>query len=252
MTSYFDPAKRDNDNWTRLESVFEEHNYSLSDTLVNFPAHVRRRELARFISHYELFKEVIDLPGCVVELGVSYGSSFFTWAKLMETFCTNDRSRKVFGFDHFQGNQNFTSEDGKLIPGPFNKVVGGFKAPQYAIEKLNDIANDDCVVPGNKRSSLVIGDVLETIPQFLEDNPGLRISLLHIDIDLYEPTKFALEKLLPLVVTGGMVVLDEYGLIPWQGESLAVEEYLKEHGKSVVIKKHPFVPTPHGYFIKNW
>jgi len=252
MASNFDPQKRDEDNWDRLETLFQDHDYSLSDILINFPSHVRRRELANFVSHYELFKPTIDLPGCIVEFGVSRGGSFFTWAKLLETFCTGDRSKKVFGFDHFEGNQHFVEEDGKLIPGAFQKVVGGFKAPKEAIEELNSIANDDNFVPGNRRSNLIIGDLMETLPDFLTENPGLRISLLHIDVDLYEPTKFLLEQVMPLVVTGGVVILDEYGLIPWQGETKAVEEYFASIGRVVHIKKHPYVPTPHGYFVKDW
>lgn len=248
----FDPSLRDKENWARLSDVFIKFEYGLDDILINFAAHVRRRELARFISHYELFKEVVDLPGCVVEVGVSRGGSFFTWAKLLETFCPGDRTRKVFGFDHFEGNQEFQPKDGRLVPGPYNKVVGGFRAPRAAIESLNAISNDDNFVPGNQRSVLVVGDVVSTLPEFLEQQPGLRISLLHLDVDLYKPTKIALNMLMPLVVTGGIVVLDEYGLIPWQGESVAVEEYFESVGRRPVIKKHPYVPTPHGYFRKDW
>nr|MBK7063963.1 hypothetical protein [Deltaproteobacteria bacterium] len=55
--------------------------------------------MARFLAHFELFKQVIDLPGCVVEMGVYRGLSPLTWAKLMETSCPGDRSRRIFGFD---------------------------------------------------------------------------------------------------------------------------------------------------------
>ena len=90
----------------------------------------------------------------------------------------------------------------------------------------------------------------ETIPKFLEENPGLRICLLHFDCDLYEPTAVGLKHLYPLVVKGGVVVFDEYGLIPWQGESLAVEEYFAEMGEQPEIRKFHFSGQPHGYFIK--
>ena len=69
-------------------------------------------------------------------------------------------------------------------------------------------------------------------------------------MDLYLPTKKALELLYPLVVKGGVVVFDEYGVVPWQGESTAADEYFKEIGEQPVIKKFPFSPQPHGYFIK--
>lgn len=252
MSQAFDPYQRDRDYWTRLQGAFTANDYSLEEILINFPAHVRRRELARFIAHYELFKIVEDLPGCILEFGVSRGASFFTWSKLLETFCPTDRSRRVFGFDHFLGNQDFAAEDGRLIEGVFQKTVGGFKAPQSALQELNDLANLDNLVPGNVRSQLIIGDLVETLPPFLQEHPGLRISLLHLDVDLYRPTLFALELLMPLVVPGGVVVLDEYGLIPWAGESTAVDEYFSKIGRSPNIRHQKYVPTPHGYFVKDW
>jgi hypothetical protein len=247
----FDHRARDERHWLELQSIFELGQYSFEETQVNFSAYVRRRDLATLISRYELFRQVIDLPGCIVELGVGKGGSLFTWTKLLETFCPNDRSRKVFGFDHFEGVVDFQAQDGKLVGGASHKVVGGFKTPAEPIRRLVDLHNDDNLLPGIERVRLVEGDVIDTLPNFLEENPGLKISLLHFDVDLYRPTKFALELLYPLVVSGGVVVLDEYGLIPWQGETKAIDEYFADRTDRPVIRKHPFVPTPHGYFIKK-
>lgn len=240
--------------WDQLESLIQENEHGFKHVLELWPVYVRRLHMLRFLAHYELFKQVIELPGHIVELGVSRGVSFFTWSKLMEIFCSGDRSRRVFGFDSFQGLQNFNEKDGKLDPN-IGKVEGGWSAGavQEEVEILVKITNLDNMIPSppsRPRCELIIGDVKETLPKFLKDNPGLRISLLHFDVDLYEPTKIALELLYPLVVKGGLVVLDEYGLIPWQGESEAVEEYFQKMGNLPVIKKFPFTATPGGYFVK--
>lgn len=225
---------------------------SPAEAVSRFPAYARRRDLVRFLAHYELFKHVIELPGCIVEVGVHRGLSFFTWANLLETFCPGDRSRKVFGFDHFQGLQDFDDKDGA-----FNeraaKLPGGYSLldEREAILRLVDLHNQDNLLPGVERCRLIEGDVVETLPRFLAENPGLRLSLLHLDVDLYRPTKFVLEQLYPRVVTGGVVVLDEYGLVPWEGESQAVEEYCREHGLAPLIRKFPFSVQPHGYWIKT-
>nr|MBK7063964.1 hypothetical protein [Deltaproteobacteria bacterium] len=87
--------------------------------------------------------------------------------------------------------------------------------------------------------------------QWLEENPGLRISLLHLDVDLYEPTLAALKAFYPRVVTGGVVIFDEYGLMPWEGESQAVDEYFASIGERPLIKKFPTFHNPHGYMIKS-
>ena len=47
---------------------------------------------------------------------------------------------------------------------------------------------------------------------------GERISLLVLDMDLYQPTKIALEHLYEMVTPGGIIVLDEYSHTRWPGE----------------------------------
>jgi hypothetical protein len=244
---------RDVNVWNALEELIKQNGHSFKHVLELWPAYVRRLHFARFIAHYELFKQVIDSPGCIVELGVFRGSSFFTFAKLMETFCPGDRKRLVLGFDSFEGLTDLDEKlDGKTSP-ENSKTFGGYSAGAVKdeIEQLTYLCNQDNFIKGNERCKLIVGNVRDTVPKYLEENPGLRISLLHLDMDLYAPTKVALQHLYPLVVKGGLVVLDEYGLMPWEGESRAVEDYFKEIGEPTpVMKKFPFATQPHGYFIK--
>lgn len=86
------------------------------------------------------------------------------------------------------------------------------------------------------------------MPRFVEDNPGLRISLMHFDCDMYKPTPNALELMWPLVIPGGVVLFDEYGIRPWQGESNAVDEYFKGRCR---IRRFDWAPNPGGYVIKE-
>lgn len=238
--------QKDDMIWNQLEQV----PLSKKDMLRDFPAFIRRRELPRLLAHYELFKEVVDLPGCILDLGVYRGSSFFTWAKLMETFCPGDRSRKVYGFDWFQGLRHFSEKDGAKHQ-KADKVVGGYTAEKDLVEMLVGLHNLDNLVPGIERCALIEGDVMKTIPQFVQEHPGLRISLLHLDLDMYEPTKFALEQLYPLVLKGGVIAFDEFALPPWEGETRAVEEFFMETtGEVPVIRKFPFSVQPCGYFVK--
>ena len=89
----------------------------------------------------------------------------------------------------------------------------------------------------------------ETIPAFVEKNPGLRISILHFDIDLYKPTMVGLENLYSHVVRGGIVIFDEYAITEWSGESSAVDEFFANH-PDIVIKNFEWTNSPGGYFIK--
>ena len=103
MTHSLNYPERDAELDMRLETILGARRRSLPAVLRSWPAYVQRRTLPRFLAHYELFRQTVDLPGCIVELGVFHGASFFTWSNLLETFNTNDRSKKVYGFDHFEG-----------------------------------------------------------------------------------------------------------------------------------------------------
>jgi hypothetical protein len=80
----------------------------------------------------------------------------------------------------------------------------------------------------------------------MKQNPQLKISLLHIDVDVYEPTKIILETLWDKVVKGGVVVLDDYGTV--EGETKAVDEFVSQIG-NLYIQKLPYNCIP-CYIIK--
>ena len=48
-----------------------------------------------------------------------------------------------------------------------------------------------------------------------KNNLPQKISLLRLDTDFYESTKIELEKLYPLLVKGGFLIIDDYG--HWKG-----------------------------------
>src|SRR5205809_6133510 len=73
---------------------------------------------------------------------------------------------------------------------------------------------------------LIRGDVTKTIPEFVQQNRHLLVSLLFIDLDLYEPTKVALEQIVPRMPKGAIIAFDELDNPIWPGETLAVLDTL--------------------------
>ncbi|KAF0219370.1 MAG: dTDP-6-deoxy-L-hexose [Geobacteraceae bacterium] len=239
----------DDDIESLLDAHFEKFGISKREIWRNFQIYSRRLFLKKFLAHYEFFRMVVDLPGDIVELGVYRGASLMSWANFLEIRNMGDRQKQVFGFDNFAGFSNISDKDGK-IDSTFGKVLNGFDSSGFE-EILRDaisIFDKDRFIPYKPRVVLVKGDVEETVPRFIEENPGLRISLLHFDCDMYEPTKVGLEHFWPLVVPGGVVLFDEYGIRPWEGESRAVDEYFE--GK-VKIQRLDWSPNPGGYIVKG-
>ncbi|MFX1363495.1 MAG: TylF/MycF/NovP-related O-methyltransferase [Promethearchaeota archaeon] len=240
--------------WDRIEKVVEEKGHSLRQVLESFPIYVRRVNLSRFIMLYELFKKIVEIPGSIVECGVFRGSSLLTWAKLLEIFCPGDRERRVIGFDNFAGFTEFVQQDGPSLP-IRSKVVGGWSAEDYYDELLKHLQifkDDSFLSRAPNRIELVVGNIEKTAHEYLKNNSGLRICLLNIDCDMYKPTKAALDAFYPLVITGGIIILDDYGVPEWAGESAAFDEYFAEKGeKAPKLKTLPYFSAPTSYFIKG-
>ena len=92
----------------------------------------------------------------------------------------------------------------------------------------------------------VKGNVTDTASKWLTDNPHGRVALLHLDMDVYEPTRAALELLWDRLVKGGIVVVDDYNAVG--GATRAVDEFLKD--KDVAVRKLGLSHVP-SYFVKN-
>ena len=54
--------------------------------------------LQKIIAKYEIFKNIMDVPGDICEFGVFKGSGIFTWVKLIRIFKPNN-DFNVVGFD---------------------------------------------------------------------------------------------------------------------------------------------------------
>lgn len=195
--------------------------------------------ISKILAHYELFKMVLNIPGAIVECGVFKGVSFARFAMFRELF-GNPFSKKLIGFDIFGEFPLTEYDDDKPRRQHFIDEAG---SQSISMEQMK-------VVLENKRCAqfieLMKGDICETVPQYVKDNPQLKISLLNLDTDIYEPAVTILEYLYPRIVKGGVLLLDDYGVFP--GETKAVDEYFKN--KSVNILKFPFAMTP-CYIVKE-
>ena len=189
--------------------------------------------MGRAIAHYELYKKVIDVPGDIVECGIFKGVSFMRFMMFMHLFETQS-ARKIIGFDVFDLFPDTNYEEDKSELKLFVEETGGGKSiTKEDLEKYID-------GKGHKNYELVKGDILATVPKYVQDHPELKISLLNIDTDIYEPAKTIVEHLAPRVVQGGIIIFDDYGVFP--GETKIADDYCKKTGSR--MRKFPFSKVP--------
>lgn len=194
--------------------------------------------LGKFIAHYELFKQIVGKSGVIVECGVFKGTSLVRFAGFRQLL-DRKQGRQIVAFDTFNEfpATNF-APDKKLR----DKLIADAGSQSISIAQLTEILR-------RKRSEagveLVAGDINQTVPEYVRRHPKLQIALLNIDVDIYEPTVTILKHLYPLVVSGGIVMLDDYGVFP--GETKAVDEYFKSKAK---IRSLSYSKTPR-YIVKS-
>lgn len=253
MNPTFDGFKKsaaDNEIDDALARHCARHAVTPLDAVKHFPVLARRQWLKRFLAHAEFFKQTLDIPGDIAELGVYRGLGLLTWANLLETYSIGDRTKVVWGFDNWAGFTGFSPQDGS-VDGHAQKVVGGFDPSGFRSELEDAIAifDRDRFIPSKKRVELVDGPIEESVPAFINANPGVRFSLVHFDCDLYAPTKAALDVLWPRVSRGGILLFDEYAIRDWPGETQAVDEFLADK-PGLYVRTLPWTNAPAGYLIK--
>lgn len=195
--------------------------------------------IGKLIAHYELYKKVLQLPGVIIECGVFKGASFTRLAMFRDLF-ESSGTRKIIGFDTFTvfPESTYIEDKGKLAS--FIGEAGNKSISKEQLEQVLD--NKQC---GNM-VELIEGDILETVPDYIDKHPELKVALLHLDVDIYEPSKCSLEYLWGRLVKGGILVLDDYGIFP--GATKAIDDFFED--KEETPLKFPFSHAP-SYIIKN-
>lgn len=204
----------------RIESVFTRCPDSIEIKLQNFTKYIRRQNLTRLLALYELFKKVLPVKGSIVECGVHRGFGVMTWANISSVLEPVNLTRRVYGFDTFEGFPSVTDKDRNPLA---DVGEGELYADSYdELMELLSIYDTNRFLGHVNKVKLIKGDAVATIPAFLQEEPHLVVSLLFLDFDLYEPTKAAIEHFFPRIPKGGIIAFDELDNPLWPGETRAL------------------------------
>jgi len=154
--------------------------------------------------------------GHVLEFGVFKGTSINFLAKLCP-------GQTLYGFDSFEG-----------LPEPWQM------APNKSCRKGHfNLAGQPPMVSANVK--LIKGLFIDSLTPWKKDHLGEKISVLHIDSDLYSSAKYVLTNLDDMIVSGTIIVFDELcNFDPggyysnWEeGEWKALNEWEAEFGREL-------------------
>mgnify|MGYP000341883858 CR=1 FL=1 len=207
----------------------------------NFPKYVRRQNLTRFLVLYEIFKKVLNVKGSIIECGVNEGYGISSWAKFSAILEPVNLTRRIYGFDTFEGFPSVDKKDGQSD----NASVGSYSvADDYELYLDQVLAYHESESPIShlKKYELVKGDASKTLEKYLQQHPETIVALAYFDFDIYEPTKKCLELIKGRLSKGSIIGFDELNFSEFPGETIAFDEVLGIQNYRIV--RSPITPLP--------
>ena len=213
--------------------------------LSNLGLFLESKNLARILFMDHLFRQIVDVPGAILEFGTRWGQNLALLSALRGIYDPFNRHRKIVGFDTFTGFPSVKPEDGssEMIRTGNLAVTDNYQVYLTEIlathEKLNPLSH-------LKKFDLRAGDGTVEIEKFLKEEPHTIVSLAYFDFDLYEPTKECLKAIRPRLVKGSVVGFDELNDPDSPGETVALMEVFGLN--NIKLKRFPHASRV-SYFI---
>jgi len=168
-----------------------------------------------------------------VEVGCWLGHSSYAISYLIKKYSKKKINFHIF--DSFEGLSDRSKSDEGLS-----------KFSNYQLLKIRNQFKSDENFVKNK----VLGDFnfVETYKGWVPDKfhilENKRFSLVHIDVDLYEPTLDSLKFFFPRLIDGGVIICDDYNSKVFNGAKKACDEYFKDKDFSF-----SFQPATGSFFV---
>ena len=226
-----------------LAAFYETASGTTQEKLGAFMKFVSRQDLSMLLARYELFKQVAEVKGSILECGVYHGNGLMTWALLSAALEPTNYNRRIVCFDTFAGNHGESARD-RITSSAASQ---GLRQTAYAADSEAELQRCIRIFDANRflshipKVELVRGDVVEAAPKYLEDNPHLVVSLLSLSMNLFEPMAVALRTFLPRMPQGAIIAIHTLNEGIYPGATLALLEELGLRHASV--RSHAFAPN---------
>lgn len=222
----------------RLLEIFHDllpffgHDWNVISTLF-----LRRQSVSRILYYNELYKKIVSVPGVICEFGVQWGSGLSQLMAFRGIHEPYNHTRKIYGFDTFSGFPTIDAKDGGYSEvGDYSVNSNHFNL----LEEILTIQESFSPLSHIKKFDLIKGDVSHTVEPWLSENPHVIIAMAIFDMDIYKPTKDALQKILPRLTKGSILVFDELNEAVFPGEMRALDEVLGIN--NLQLKRDPNQP----------
>lgn len=208
-----------------------------SELLDNLGLYLRRQTLSRILYINELYKQIIEVHGIIMEFGVRWGQNLALYQSFRGIYEPYNYNRKIVGFDTFEGFIGVEPEDGDSVKIGDYSVTENY---EFQLSEILDFHENESPISHIKKHELVKGDASKTIIEYLKRHPETIISLAYFDFDLYKPTRDCLQAIMGHTTKGTIIAFDELNYSVFPGETEALKEVLGLN--TYAIKRSPLNP----------
>ena len=195
----------------------------------NFSKNLRHYSLMQNVRHV-LSKQNLQNYN-FAECGCWSGHSTYIISKILKEF---NFKNKFYIFDSFEGGlSDLIEEDQNLLKKMSKKEIE---------EQKNYCQSSEVHVKSILKDFEFIKIFKGWIPEKFHHIDEQRFQFVHLDVDLYEPTRDSLNFFYPRLAEGGMMVCDDYNFSTFPGAKKAWDEYFHDKEKNYKL----FYETPFG------
>jgi hypothetical protein len=202
---------------------------------------LNRQSLSRIMFMNELYQQIVNVHGVVMEFGVRWGQNLALFSSFRGMYEPYNYNRKIIGFDTFAGFPSVSPKDGN----DGIASAGAYGVTEDYEEYLEAVLNyheRESPLSHIKKHELVKGDAKETLEKYLTDHAETIVALAYFDFDIYEPTKKCLTLIRDRLTKGSVIGFDELNWPAFPGETVALKEVFGLDRYR--IRRSPLNPTP--------
>ena len=193
---------------TAREELFNlMHNYpgTPEETERSLGLFLRGSLMARIFGVRELYEQIVDLPGIIMDIGTWRGQTAVLCENMRAIFEPLHLNRRIAAFDTFEGYMGFSERDKEtnLHKDGTYKVEEEYEALLSKLLLLHE--KNNAMGHYNSKHQVIKGDCRETIPKFFEDNKNEFVALAFFDVNSFEPTHHAFKQVYDRLVPGGVI-----------------------------------------------
>jgi hypothetical protein len=179
---------------------------------------------------YSMIRSVNNLPGDTAECGVFTGESSYL-------ICHANRSRKHYTHHCFDSFEGLSEPDRKDEP----------EDPQAISWRKGDLPETLTLVREHLKEFDFVRYYKGWIPDRFDEVADRKFSFVHVDVDLFQPTRDSLEFFYERMVPGGILLCDDYGFTTCPGATKAFDDFIVDKAEQKVIH----LPTGQGFIVKR-